>query len=276
MIVSKPESAIYGTRKRLLIRLPIGGVCGQLKATGKTGGFRFLVEGADSFPISSVSINGNEICIYTTAVYNAVSGLEQCTLSYQPSDRESVCDDSGSTPEPFENMPLAPLGNYSTYFHCGSITAPIILQKEWDEMTLDDVPESESFHPFICNANVINPRILNHLREYPKDSVVYLRFELDCAEDMDAELLWGCSGQLKCRIDCSPILSHSAEVLTFASLKQRVSLSAGRHTITAAFRNMLNGRGDKGVTLRLLRLDSPNGELPMLVRSSDAQLFLNV
>lgn len=275
MKIGKIETDIYGAKKRLLIRLHLCGVIGELKVIGGAGCFSLLVQKSDSFSVTSVEADGSTIIIRTNAVYNALSGLEDCELCCKPDGKHRIIDGEGHELCGFESLPLFAQGNYTPYFHCGDITAVERFDKKFEQLAVSDIPSDERFMPFVCNANVIQPRVLNKMRGNVEDGVCFIRFRLRCAEAMDVRLLWGCSGKLRYSVDGDDMVGHSSERLLFASHCRELRLTKGEHTIIAAFCNTLSGRGDKGITLRLERTDS-DGELPMLVRGENAEYFFNV
>lgn len=275
MKVSKIETDIYGAKKRLLIRLRLCGAGGGLRVIGGAGCFSLLVQKSESFSVTSIETDGSTLVIRTDAVYNALSGLEDCELCCHFDEKHRVIDGEGHELCEFDSLPLFAPGNYTPYFHCGYITAVQYFEKKFERLAVSDIPPVEQFAPFVCNANVIQPRVLNKMRGNVADGVCFIRFRLCCAEAMEVRLLWGCSGKLRYSVDGGDMVSHSSERLLFASHCCELRLSKGEHTITAAFCNTLEGRGDKGMTLRLERTDS-DGELPMLVRDENAEYFFNV
>lgn len=275
MKIGKIETDIYGAKKRLLIRLHLCDVIGEMRVIGGAGCFSLLVQKSDSFSVTSVEADGSTLVIRTNAVYNALSGLEDCELCCQFDEKHRVIDGGGHELCKFESLPLFAQGNYTPYFHCGDITAVKRFDKKFEQLTVSDIPPNEQFAPFVCNANVIQPRVLNKMRGNVADGIYFIRFRLRCAETMDVRLLWGCSGKLGYSVDGADMVSYSSERLLFASHCRELRLTKGEHTVTAAFCNTLSGRGDKGITLRLERTGS-DGELPMLVRDENAEYFFNV
>lgn len=275
MRISNITAEVYGTRKRLKIILSFIDIKGTLGFSGKTAGLILEIDNIPAFSISSVKAIQGALHIYTTAGYNAINGIDGCSLKYQPTINDYIYDTLGTILEELPPFPIYDSCVYSPYCHCGYITEIFPLNKQWEMINTSDIPNDDAFSPFVCNHNIISPRVLNKHRKYDYNSIVYIRFCFETYTDLDIDLLWGCSGKLKVSIDKKQMQNHYSPTLLFASLVQSVHWKKGKHTIDVAFSNTLTNRGDKGVSLKI-RSKDPEGELPVLLRDDNANYFFNI